>query len=397
MNKETTKVVSNTPAFLQLAFRPFFMSGALFSILAVMLWAITLNGWFTFNPYSNSYWWHSHEMLFGFAVPIIIGFLLTAVQAWTGQPSVKGKPLFALWLLWLSARILLAINLGIAPLLIVVIDLLFLPTAAFCMAHLVIKAKLWRNLFFVPLLLLMTLANGLMHWGAWYHEPESVSQGSYGMVMLVTFVMTVMAGRVFPMFTANGTASKKVAPVKALELVTILSTLLVMLMFLSGLVLAPIIKTAILFLAAFCHLIRSVRWRFWVTLKTPLVWSLHLSYFCIPIGLFLIGWNISGGDITLSSAMHTLTVGAMGNMILSMISRVSLGHSGRKLVVDWIMSLAFTVIFMAFIVRVFGLFVSSSYLLVIAVSAGLWVMAYSLFVAKYWNVLSKPRIDGRPG
>jgi uncharacterized protein involved in response to NO len=397
MNKAANEVTEKIPAFLQLAFRPFFMSGVLFSILAIILWASTLNGWLSFKPYSNSYWWHSHEMLFGFVVAIIIGFLLTAVQAWTGQPSLKGKPLLALWLLWLSARVLLAVELGFAPLIIVIVDLLFLPVAALCMAQLVIKAKLWRNLFFIPLLLLMAFANGLMHWGAWYNDAELVSQGSYTMVMLVTLIMAVMAGRVFPMFTANGTATQKVIPIRALELLTIISTFLVVLMFMSGLEIAPMTKTILLLLAAVCHLFRCLRWRFLVTLKTPLVWSLHLSYFCIPIGLFLMAWHFHGGNISLSSAMHALTVGAMGNMVLSMISRVSLGHSGRLLVVGWVMSLAFATIFAAFLVRVFGLFLIQDYLLLIAIAAGLWVIAYGLFVVKYWNVLSKPRIDGRLG
>ncbi len=397
MNRTTNQIESKIPAFLQLAFRPFFMSGALFSVVAILLWASSLNGWLTFNPYANSYWWHSHEMLFGFVVAVIIGFLLTAVQSWTGQPSIKGNSLLALWLLWLSGRILLAVDLGVSSLVIVILDLLFLPTAAFFMARLIIKAKLWRNLFFIPLLLLMAIANGLMHWGAWHNDAHWVNQGSYSMVMLVTLIMTVMAGRVFPMFTANGTATQKVEPIQALELLTIFSTFLLVLMFISGLEISPIFKTTLLLFAAVCHLIRSLRWRFWVTLKTPLVWSLHLSYFCIPVGLFLMGWHYSDSHISLSNGMHALTVGAMGNMILSMISRVSLGHSGRKLIVNWVMSLAFATIFAAFLIRVFGLFATQDYMLVIAVAAGLWAIAYSLFVVSYWNVLSKPRIDGRAG
>lgn len=389
-----TRQLKDIPLF-DLAFRPFFLSGALFSVIAVLVWTSLLNGWIGFYPYGSTIWWHSHEMLFGFATAIIVGFLLTAVQNWTGQSSVKGKSLALLWLLWFVARLMLAIDLGLGRWVVALVDLAFLPLVAFLLANLIIRVKLWQNLVFVFVILLMTIANGLMHWAVLSDNPGLATQGSYAMVMLVTLLMTVLGGRVFPMFTANGTGTQKVESIKWLEIGTIGSTVLIAIVYMTGIILPTELQTLLLMFAAVCHLIRLLRWRFWVTLKTPLVWSLHLSYACIPAGLFLMALHYSTNQIPLSTALHGLTIGAMGSMILAMITRVSLGHTGRNIVVGKLMSTAFIAIFLSFLVRVFLPVLSNDYSLSVAVAAILWALAYGIFSTTFFPILTtKRRIAG---
>ncbi len=394
MNKFPFKInaLESMPLF-QLAFRPFFLSGALFAIAAIFIWMSVLNGWIMLDYYSSSYWWHSHEMLFGFVASIIAGFLLTAVQTWTGQPSIKGAALFRLWLIWFIARILLTIDSGFNKYIIAIIDLSFFPLVAFYLGRLTIRVKQWRNLIFVPLLLLMTIVNAVMHYGAFNEDYSLITHSSYSMIMIVVMVITIISGRVIPMFTANGTKTHKVENIKFIEVWTILSTIAVILIYTSSLKLSPLFYSFWLLLSAICHLIRFVRWRFWITIKYPLLWSLHLSYFCIPLGFMLMSISYVSKMIPMSTAIHCLTIGAISSMILSMISRVSLGHTGRKLIANKIMSISFILIFFSFLVRVFGLSISDNYFSIIYISAFLWLIAFSLFLVTFLPVLCSSSIS----
>ena len=386
-----TKNIQTAP-FFSVAFRPFFLSGALFSVIAVLLWVGALHSSFEFDPYGGSFWWHAHEMLFGFVLAIVVGFLLTAVQNWTGMTSLKGSSLLAFWMLWLISRITLAIDLGLPTWLVAFIDLIFLPIAGFVLARLIIKAKRWQNLIFIPVLMLMTIANVLMHWGAYTGESELISQGSYAMVMLVMMLITVLGGRVFPMFTANGTGTRRVESIQILELLTIVSTALIAVIYTTGLLLPDALQASLLLFAAICHLIRVVRWRFWVTLKTPLVWSLHVGYFSIPLGYALMAYHYLSGQVLLSTVLHGLTVGAIGITILAMMTRVSLGHTGRKLIVGKLLTIAFIAIVLSFVVRIFYPYVSDDYLLSMSVTAALWGLAYGVYVVDFFPKLIAERL-----
>lgn len=391
-----TEQSQSMPLF-RLAFRPFFLFGSLFSVIAVGLWVMTLAGWINFAPYGGGIWWHSHEMLFGFVVAIVVGFLLTAVQNWSGIPGVNGGALMSLVSIWLIARILLLVDIGLSPWLLAIIDTAFMPIAAIFLALPILKKKLYRNLFFIPLLFLMSATNFLMHWALISGDYQWINKGSYAMVMLVTFLICVMGGRVIPMFTANGTRTVKVEPIAWLEKLSIVSMALAALAFMSGLNLPHWIMGTITFLATTVHLVRCLRWRFWVTFKTPLVWSLHMSYFCIPLGLFLLSLHYWFATISFSLALHMLTVGGMATMILAMISRVSLGHTGRMIVVGHVMGTAFAALIIAAFVRSLLPLVIDDYISVLIVSSAFWVIGFGLFVVKYFSILTQARIDGRPG
>lgn len=379
-------------AFLEFAFRPLFLLACFFSIFALLVWNGILTGNVTVDLYGGPLWWHIHEMLFGFVAAIIVGFLLTAVQNWTAVRSLNGKGLLFLVTLWLIARVLFFFPNNINHWVIAIVDIAFLLFSAAALAYPIVKVKQWRNLMFIPILVTMAIINALMHYSIASQTPLLMSSVTTSMVLLVTLVMTIMGGRVFPMFTANGTKTPRVNAIKWLEILTIATTLIAVISTFKLLELPAMLSAAIFFVASAAHAVRAFRWKIWVTLKTPLVWSLHLSYWCIALGLFIYGLSELTAVVTHTQAIHTLTVGAMGTMILAMVSRVSLGHTGRNIVVGKLMTMAFIAIILAFVIRVFAGYWMSNYSHVITTAVCFWIIGYGSFVLLYFPILTKPRV-----
>ncbi|ENY70575.1 Heme/copper membrane protein [Aeromonas diversa CDC 2478-85] len=385
------------PPLLRLGFRPFFLLGAGFSVLAMLLWWLQLTGHLALPALSNPLWWHAHEMLFGFGSAIVAGFLLTAVQNWTGFPGVRGAPLGAIVTLWLVPRLLLPL-LGNDNWLLMACDLLWLPLAAFYLARPMVQVRQWRNLFFVPLLLVLTLLNASSWWlGTDWLLTEKLLIAT---VLLFTTLIAVMGGRVIPFFTSRATQTPKAEPLPWLERIA-LSTLWLLM---ASWILLPMTwlqqpQWAVLYgLAALAHLLRQSRWQWRATAAHPLLWSLHLAYLFIPLGLAALGWWALGGPLSLSTASHFLSVGTMGGMILAMMARVSLGHTGRSLVVGKRMVLAFVLLLVAALLRAaLPLLLPAQILVAWHGGAWGWILAYGLFVWCYLPILSTPRADGRPG
>ncbi|MCE9971169.1 NnrS family protein [Aeromonas salmonicida] len=381
----------------RLGFRPFFLLGALFSALAMLGWLAQLNGWILLPGVGNPIWWHAHEMLFGFGAAIVAGFLLTAVQNWTAHPGVRGWPLALVVGLWAVPRCLLP-WLGEGNPVLIVMDLMWLPLCAWFLAKPIIVTRQWRNLFFVPLLVVLTLLNGAS-W-LWHEEWIVIEHLLITTVLLFTTLIAVMGGRVIPFFTARGTGQEKAAPLPWLERIALASLWLILLCWL----LLPTQWTTSTYMvplyigAAGLHLWRQLRWRLPITLAHPLLWSLHLAYLFIPLGLLALGVQAAGQPITLSTASHLLSAGCMGTMILGMIARVSLGHSGRALQVGRRISCAFALVIAAAVIRVVIPLLWPAYTLHGWNLSGLaWVGAYGLFVWVYAPILTSPRADGRPG
>ena len=385
---------------LRLGFRPFFLSGAIFSIIAIILWLLMYKGAVNISPLGGGYWWHIHEMIFGFGCAIIAGFLLTAIQNWTGVRGAQGTTLLVLFLLWLAGRVVLLMPSIFSDTLATIIDLSFLPAVAYVLAKPIIATKQYNNLFFVPLLLLFTLANLEMHLAIYFPQNFTITFAGYAGVMLVTLLMSVMAGRVAPMFTANGTKTTKVTPLPWLDKAT--NGSLVVAMF--YLLLEPIIGFSnlffglILIIAGIFQTMRWLRWRPWITLGVPLLWSFHLAIKFIAYGLIILGLSYLIPEIPSSHVWHLLTVGGMGGLILAMISRVSLGHTGRPLSPPKAMSAAYIFITLATIVRAFGPWVlPEKTILFIDISGTFWIFAFGIFVITYAPMLMSGRQDGRPG
>lgn len=381
----------------RLAFRPLFLFGTLFSVIALVLWGLFLTSpTIALQPYGGWLWWHGHEMLFGFVCAIIVGFLLTAVQNWTGIPGLSGWPLAGLFSVWLLARLLMLFPL-LPGVLIAIIDVLFLPLAALVLARPVIASRNQRNLVFVPLLLLLAYTN------AGSHYPIISSQGfalqwTLSTILTITLIMSVLGGRVIPFFTANATRTEKPQPLMALEVIAIGSVLLPLLYSLFTLDIAPNNGIGISFLiAVLAHTLRFARWQSWRTLDNPLLWSLHLAYLFIIAGFALLTAYHFGYAIPLTTALHGLTVGGMGLLILAMISRVSLGHTGRMLIVNRWIAISYAVLALAAIARLCAFFAPAFTIHLHVASIAAWVLGYLIFAVIYWPVLTQPRIDGRPG
>ena len=380
----------------RLGFRPFFLLGALFSCLAMLGWLGQLNGWFALPGIGNPIWWHAHEMLFGFGAAIVAGFLLTAVQNWTAHPGVRSWPLALIVGLWVLPRCLLP-WLGEDNLILMALDLAWLPLCAWFLAKPVIMTRQWRNLFFVPLLLILTLLNGAT-W-LWRDDWSAVEHLLITTVLLFTTLIAVMGGRVIPFFTARGTGQEKAPPSPWLERGALASLWLILLLWLlpdswtNSLYMVPLY-----IVAAGLHLGRQMRWRPGTTLAQPLLWSLHLAYLFIPLGLLALAAQAAGLPLSLSLASHLLSAGCMGTMILGMIARVSLGHSGRALHVGRRITLAFALVILSAFMRVLlPLYWPSLALTGWNLSGWSWIAAYGLFVWVYTPILTRPRADGRPG
>ena len=393
----------------RLAFRPFFLGAALFSLLALSLWGSFWLGGISWTPYGGWLWWHAHEMLFGFVCAVIVGFLLTAVQNWTGQDSINGWPLAAVFSLWLLARLLLLYPLVATEAILPWLDLAFLPVAAWVMGRLVWRARQYQNLVFVPVLLLLTTSNAKMHWAVVQGDAALFKQAAHGGIFLIVLIMVVLGGRVIPFFTANATATVRANPNPWIETLSIAPVIALALLQLFGFMsVVPANVVASLFLiAALAHLMRLLSWRPWLTLRQPLLWSLHAAYLFIVLGFFLCALRFAGLTLAwlsifadhYATILHSFTLGGMGLLIMAMMSRVALGHTGRELVASPWISFGYLCLCAAYLCRVWLplLWPGSSHYPSYLLSIIFWLLGYGLFVVLYLPILSQPRIDGRPG
>ncbi|MBA5762321.1 NnrS family protein [Vibrio sp. 404] len=393
LNITDKRVEEKIPAILRLGFRPFFFLGAIYAFIAIPLWVWMFNSGQPQALSVPALWWHVHEMLFGFAMAIVVGFVLTAVQNWTGINGTKNYRLLAIVVLWLTPRLLLWTP---VPLwLISIIDALFLAVAAYEIAWRVIKAKGYKNLFFVPLFVLAIIANFASYACVKGMPPFPALAVWQAMLWWFTLLLSVMGGRVIPFFTARRFNFEKPQPLMWLEWLANLP--LVALFLLSFFPLAmDQLGSWLMVIAGAAQLIRVVRWQPWKTVSEPLVWSLHAAYLCIPASLLVRGlWQNAFAQ---HNMIHLFAIGALSGVILAMIARVTMGHTGRAIYQGPKMGLAFAMIILAALIRSFGVAMfPAQMLLMIDISAGLWALAFALFIAKFGYMLVTPRVDGHPG
>jgi uncharacterized protein involved in response to NO len=399
VNVDHQHIALAIPPLWRLAFRPLFLGGTLFSILAMGWWIYFWLQPLPWNPYGGPVFWHGHEMLFGFGAAIVTGFLLTAVQSWTGVVGLRGKPLVVLVVSWLSSRLLLAFATGLPGWLLATVDVAYLLMAASAMAYPVIKVKQWSNLMFVPMLFTLAILNGVGHWGVNNGQLQLALQSLHGAIMLFTLIIAVVGGRVIPAFTSNTTGCPKAVPIVWLEVTSMVSIMLLLLIALMGFAnMPPLLLFGVAVVAALANGWRLLRWGFQHSGAEPLLWSLHLAYAFIPFGFVLLALHSVGLLDNGSAALHSFTVGAMGGMILAMISRVTLGHTGRPLIPPRLVKAAYIAITVAAIIRV----VVSAWWPEFAhwgiATAGLmWIFAYGIYLYFYAPMLLTMRADGRPG
>ena len=377
-------------ALWQLGFRPFYLLASVFSALSIGLWALQFSGWLG-TPYLAGPMWHAHEMLFGFTLAVIVGFLFTAGRNWSGRPTPTGVPLMALAALWVAGRVLVLTPFGWAA---AIVNVAFPLAAAIGLAIPFIAARNQRNYFFVALLLLMALAVLGVHLAQLGVTQLPGWVGIQVALDVVLFIMAVMAGRVVPMFTnaiAGASATKRPWLEKA-ALSTTLAVLLADVLQLQGAALV-----AIAGLCAVAHLARWMLWQPWKTLRTPLVWVLHVAYAWIPVHLLLRGLA-ELGMVSSSAAVHALTAGAIGGLIIGMMTRTALGHTGRLLKASRTDVMCYLLVLAAALIRVFvPLFMPAQLVPAVLISAALWSAGFALYAVTYWPVLTRVRVDGKPG
>ena len=383
------------PALFRLGFRPFFIAGALLAAVAIPLWVAALFGHVAWQPAGGWLGWHRHEMLFGFAAAIIAGFLLTAVQNWTGVPGPRGKPLMLLAGLWLAAR--LAWLAGAPAWLLLPLELAFFPALALFVGRSLISVRQTRNYPVLGVLLLLAVADLLVMLGLLWANDALARQGNQGALWLIAALIAIIGGRVIPFFTRNGLGLAKAAePLAWLDTLLLAGSILVALLMFAGLALVATPWLALLFAALGAgHLWRLARWYHPGIWKVPLLWSLHVAYAWLAVAcLAMASWHL-GAYMSFSQATHILALGGMSGIILAMIARVSLGHTGRPLQAPAIMTVAFVLLNLAVPVRVWLAQISVVNGLWLA--AGAWAVAFGLFVWHYGPILSRPRPDGGPG
>ncbi|SPB13354.1 NnrS family protein [Caballeronia novacaledonica] len=383
-------------ALLDLGFRPFYLCGAAFGALALTIWLLVLSG----VPLSGDYLlradpigWHAHEMVFGFAAAIIVGFLLTAVRAWTGRDTAKGAMLAALALLWLAARVLVWSGPALPA---AIVDSAFLPVAALLLLRVLVNAGNRRNYFLAAVLLAFGALNAAFHAFAIDARADLSMRAVYASAGIVVLLVSVIGGRVIPMFTANaipGFVARRWRIVESTVALVTLAAFFADAFALDGAVVAPLAL-----LACGVHVARMIGWRSYAVRGRPILSILHVAYAWLPLGFALLALSALGWTrVPHSLAMHAFAAGAIGGAIIAMITRTARGHTGRPLVADKRDIACYALVIAAGALRVFGPLAAPAWHSTWIDAAGIcWVLAFGLYVAAYAVPLWKPRADGKP-
>ncbi len=378
-------------------FRPFFLLASAFATLIVPLWLLIVRGHVTPRPYLDPMSWHAHEMVFGYVTAVIAGFLLTAVGNWTQRDTAVGAPLGALAGLWVAGRVAMLLAGSLPRSLSAIVDLLFLPALLIALGHPLLATRSRRNYGLLALVAALFAANLVMHLEALgVLAYGAARRASLAAVDLVLVVISVIAGRVFPMFTRNATQVASIRSIRALDLLAVGGMVLLTLMdaLAFGSQPAAVLSGVVAVLAA----ARAVHWGARHSLRQPLLWILHAGYAWMIVGLVLRA--VAGFEPSLfaSLATHALTVGVIGSLTLGMMARVSLGHTGRVLAVARPIAWAFAAINLAAVLRALVPIVApASYLAALIASGTLWTLGFLAFLIVYAPILTKPRVDGKPG
>ena len=378
-------------AFLSFGFRPFFLAAALFGGLAMLLWLPMLAGDATLPTTFAPLEWHVHEMLFGYLSAVLAGFLLTAVPSWTGCDRLRGPVLGWLALAWLAGRAAVAVSAWIGAVPAAVIDLAFMPLLIAWAASRIVAAGKTRNLAVLAVVGAFFAGDVLFHWEAAQGRMEvGLRLGLAAAVMLVM----VIGGRIVPAFTRNWLATRGPGRMPGasgrLEAATVAVAVLALLAWVAAPSAAPV--AALLLLAGLAQSLRLARWAGERTGAEPLLLILHLGYACVPTGFLLMGAAALWPDVVpVSSAIHAWTVGAVGLMTLAVMTRATLGHTGRPLTAGVATRLIYVCAGGALLARLCAPLAANP-LPLLYVAGGLWVAAFLGFAAAYSRMLTAPRL-----
>ena len=378
-------------ALLALGFRPFYLLASLWAIFTVFEWLLELQGMGirSSNEISGMIW-HAHEMIYGFAATVITGFALTAVRSWTGLETPKGWSLLFLVALWFIARIG---TFTVSPL--IVIDIFFLPIVAIIIGRLIVKARMYHNLFLPFILIILGLLNALFYLAILRNMKLDVNQIIFAALYLIIMVEIMIGSRIIPSFTANASPGLKQNRSQTLTKLTIFGSALTFLLQIFSPV--ALLNTTVCFVIGILHLVLSWGWRPLSTKGKPLLWIMHLSYAWISVGFFLLGLS-NLRLINIYPALHVFGIGATGGLIIAMMTRTALGHTGRPLLAGLIETICYLGIQVTLFFWLLGNSNPNTWFYPFLVTAGVcWMSVFTLYLVKYFPLLTRPRPDGKAG
>jgi uncharacterized protein involved in response to NO len=374
-----------------IGFRPFYLGAAVFAAIAVPAWYAGYRAWLPLGMPLPGMAWHAHEMIFGFAPAVIGGFLLTAVRTWTGRPTPSGSGLAALFALWAAGRLLMVTGpSGIAA----VADVAFPATLAVVLAIPLWRSGNRRNAFVVPLLLMIAALSAAHHGShAGWLDPTWASRSITTALDLIALLLAVIGGRVIPAFSANAVPGLVPRRWTTLEIAAVGSLVAIALVDVSGAPVPRALWAGVLGTAALAHALRLLGWQPWATRGNGLLLALPLAYLWLPVYLSLRALLDPGPGLMSVPALHALSVGAMAAMMLAMMTRSALGHTGRPLTAGRAEILAFAAVHLAAVARVFGPLVRpEAHVTWMGISATLWTVAFAAFAIRYAGIVVGPRL-----
>lgn len=381
------------PALLTAGFRPFFFLAGVWSAIAIPLWLAAFDGGAEVPSALPAYVWHAHEMIFGYALAAIAGFLLTAIPNWTGRAPLRGAPLAGLAALWIAGRLGVLFSQGLGAAAATAIDLafpvLFLATAA----REIVAGKSWRNLPVLGALSLLLLGSALVHAEA-LRLGSTAALGNRIGVATLAMLIAFIGGRIVPSFTRNWLAKERphtALPAAAgrfdLVALAVAGVALALWAAAPDSAVAPWTELA----GGIALAARLARWSGTATLAEPLLWILHVGYAWLALGLLLLAFAGFDPVLPATTALHALTAGAVGTMTLAVMTRATLGHSGRTLTAGPGTTVIYILVTFAAAVRVLAPLAGAHYMAALAVAGAAWTGAFGLFTALYGPLFFKPR------
>ncbi len=381
------------PPLLMLAFRPFFLLASLWSVVAMLIWIVSLQVGTMLPSRFDPLTWHIHEMLFGFVPAAIAGFLLTAIPTWTGRRPIQGGLLASLIGLWILGRLAVLLSGWLPIWLSTIVDVSFLLALSATAAKEIIVSGNWRNVAMPVPVLVLAVANLLMHLEI---AGAAVSPGLGWRLGLaaIMILISVIGGRIIPAFTRNWLVNRSSQHLPAPHGLLDGVSLGLLHAGLVGWAFAPQFEPlgVLLILAALANCPKLLRWQGLRTSAEPLLVILHVGYLWLIGGSALLGASMLTNIIPLSAAIHAMTAGTIGTMILAVMTRVSLGHTGRPLHADRITTLVYMLVTAAAVVRIGAGFSAASYMLLLELSAALWFAAFGMFIVRYAPFLISARV-----
>lgn len=378
----------------RLGFRPFFIFSGVFAVIAIALWVMLSFGLMTQIGTFSPIYWHAHEMIYGYTTAVIAGFLLTASQNWTGIRGVHGHRLQALFGLWILGRVAMA-SPALPAILVAITDLAFYPVLALTMVPYLKPADMKTERVFFFYFTLYFCGNLLMHLDTMGIYPGLGLRGALLGVYVTLVVILFMGGRVIPFFSESERARKQPKTNSTLEIFSHISAWC----FLVSQVLIPYSKTSaiIAFATSAIHLVRMSGWYVRRVRRVALLAVLYLAYLWLIVGIFMSGLT-SLGLLIIGPSIHALTIGGLGMMTYGMMTRVALGHTGRRLVASKTIAIGYFALCLAAIVRVFGpIMTPLSMNWWLGTSGLFWITAFLIFIAIYAPILFSPRVDQKLG